>query len=119
MKIVKKYGRNDDYNFKTDKKLDCIKTGDYSDQKNLDRNKIILAINSFTTIWLLTLPEKFQEWFDQCKTLFNAINKAGTLGYFTGIPSFPHLTGLNTKNCLIGWPDPNKYEFLPMTWSLM
>jgi hypothetical protein len=31
MKIVKEYGRNDGYNFDTDKKLLCIKNGNYSD----------------------------------------------------------------------------------------
>jgi hypothetical protein len=36
MKIVKEYGRNDGYNFETDKKLLCIKNGNYSDQKKLE-----------------------------------------------------------------------------------
>ncbi|HEX5978949.1 MAG TPA: hypothetical protein VFY68_16825, partial [Nitrososphaeraceae archaeon] len=65
MNIVKVYGRNDGYNFETDNKLLCIRNGNYSDQRNFDRTKNTLAINSFMTIWLLTLPEKFQEWFEK------------------------------------------------------
>src|SRR5687767_12193258 len=45
MTIAKKYGRNDDYYFDTDKKLNCNKTGNYTDQENTDRTRIILAIN--------------------------------------------------------------------------
>src|SRR5687767_16020013 len=91
MHIVKKYGRNDDYNFETDPKLDCIKTGDYSDQKNLDKTKNILAINSFTTIWLLTLPEKFQEWFENRNLLSNAAPEGGTMFFFHWDPFFSTL----------------------------
>ena len=69
MKIVKEYGRNDGYNFETDKKLLCIKNGNYSAKKNTG-TKNTLAINSFMTIWLLTLPEKFQEWFEKRNSYF-------------------------------------------------
>ena len=57
--IVKRYGRNDGYNFEKDEKLTKIISGDFSDQKTNDKNRSILAIDSFMTIWLLTLPEKF------------------------------------------------------------
>src|SRR5687767_9319364 len=119
MKLLKKYGRNDDYNFETDEKLACIRFGKHSDQHTTNRTKIILGINSFTAIWLLTLPEKFQEWFEQRNTLSNAINDVGPTVFFTGIPTFPHYTTLNINTSLTGRPDKNRYEFLPDTWNLM
>ena len=60
MEIVKKYGRNPNYNFETDEKLNSIRCGEYSDLDN-NKNKDMLAFDGFMTIWLLTLPEKFQE----------------------------------------------------------
>src|SRR5687767_7993000 len=113
MKIVKKYGRNDDYNFKSDEKLACIRFGKHSDQHTTNRTKIILGINSFTTIWLLTLPEKFHKWFEKCKTLSNAINDVGTTVFFTGTPEFPFVQEYNLHTTLTSRPDKNKYEFLP------
>lgn len=62
MHIVKKYSRNCEYNFNSHPKL---ATGPSSDQSKTDRNKIILCIDGFLSIWLLTLPEKFKEWYNQ------------------------------------------------------
>jgi hypothetical protein len=118
MKIVKEYGRNDGYNFEIDKKLLCIKNGDYSAKKNTG-TKNTLAINSFMTIWLLTLPEKFKEWFEKRNSIFNVLTEVETVVYFTGIPSFPHFAEPNLQTSLTGTQDKDKYEFLPTTWTLM
>ena len=68
MFIVKTYGRNDLYDFTTDKKLSFIKYGEFSDVNCYGTEKQkILALDSFMTIWLLTLPEKFMEWCDKHK----------------------------------------------------
>src|SRR5687767_3348674 len=84
MHIAKKYGRNDDYNFNINRKLNCIKTGKYSDQKNYDKTKNIFAINSFSTIWLLTQPENFQDWIENRNSLSNAAPEGGTFVFLLG-----------------------------------
>ena len=43
--------------------LDKVKTGLYSAQGKTDVTKQTLAIDSFATIWLITVPEKFAEWY--------------------------------------------------------
>src|SRR5687767_13639114 len=84
MRVVKKYGRNDGYNFGTDEKLRCIRNGDNSDQTIIDRTKNIIAINSFTSIWLLTLPEKFKEWFENRNLLANLAPEGGDVVFSLG-----------------------------------
>ncbi len=61
--IVKTYGRNPNYDFDNDQRLFHIRNGNFSVRNHTDRTKQILLIDSFITIWLLTLPEKFQAWY--------------------------------------------------------
>jgi len=118
MQIVKKFGRNDKYNFENDEKLAKIKSGMHSVIENSVPPKSTLAISSFMTIWLLTLPEKFQEWFKNRNSLSNLAPGDDKL-FFTGTPSFPIFAAPNSQTSLIGHPDKIKYEFLPKTWSLL
>ena len=60
MQIVKTYGRKDNYKFENDEKLACLKSGEFGYENQNDKTRLILSIDSFMTIWLLTLPEKFQ-----------------------------------------------------------
>src|SRR5687767_12627348 len=71
MKIVKTFGRTDKYKFDNDEKLAFIISDQSGDQNTTDKNKNMLLIDSFMTIWLLTLPAKFQEWYEKCPTLFD------------------------------------------------
>ena len=65
MKIVKKHGRKPLYDWDKNTDLSLIKNGKWGeDEAENDRKKQILAFDGFTTIWLLTLPEKFKEWYD-------------------------------------------------------
>ena len=64
MKIVKKHGRDPHYEWENDCDLSLIKKGDFGEEAGNDNIKQILAFDGFTTIWLLTLPEKFKEWYD-------------------------------------------------------
>ena len=64
MHLLKKYGRSDLYEFSLDEKLSVIKSGFLDDVITNEKIKQILSFNSFISIWLLTLPEKFKEWFD-------------------------------------------------------
>ena len=61
------------------------------------------------TIWLLTLPEKFQEWFEKRNSIFNALTEVETFAYFTGIPSFPHFAEPNLQTSLTGTQHKDQY----------
>ena len=97
MSIVKKYGRNAQYNFKNDSKLTKIMKGDYGDQMSGDKVKNIIAIDSFMTIWLITLPEKFHEWWKYNRSQ-NKITKSEKFFNYNEVPSFPTFD-LNANTC--------------------
>ena len=62
MEVVKKYGWYYDYNFNPDETLTVIKSDFFNDQTKFNKYQAMLTFDSFMTIWLLTLPEKFEEW---------------------------------------------------------
>ena len=59
MQVVIKYRRSDLYEFDLNEKLSVIKSGISDDVITNEKIRQILSFNSFITIWLLTLPEKF------------------------------------------------------------
>ena len=59
--IVKKYGRDDKYNFSLDDRLSKILQGNYGFNTANDKRQNTLSLDSFMTIWLVTLPEKFKK----------------------------------------------------------
>ena len=61
MKIVQTYKRYPNYDLDNDEKLKKIIEGKYGSKTKTDKNHVICACDSFMTIWLLTLPEKFRE----------------------------------------------------------
>ena len=61
MEVAKKYGQYYDYNFNSDETLTAIKSGFFNDQTKFNKYQAMLSFDSFMTIWLLTLPEKFEE----------------------------------------------------------
>jgi len=65
MHVVKEFGRSKEYNFEKDQKLGAIVSGPYGDSTQTDLTKRTLSLDSFMTIWLLTVPEKFKEWFEK------------------------------------------------------
>jgi len=64
MQIVQTYKRYPYYDFDNDENLKKIIDGKYGSKTKTDKNHVICACNSFMTIWLLTLPEKFREWYE-------------------------------------------------------
>src|SRR5207253_1223255 len=60
MTIVQKYGRKQDYNFDNDENLLKVLNGPYGPQGKVNRNQVTTAFDSFLTIYLVTLPEKFK-----------------------------------------------------------
>ena len=115
MNIVKKYGRNAEYNFKNDSKLSKIKEGDFGDKLSGDKTKNILAIDGFMTIWLITLPEKFQEWRNYHRSQ-NKITMSEKFFNYNEVPNFPTFD-LNSNNSL--HINSTSKQFLPSTWNLM
>ena len=68
MKIVKKFGRKPDYDFEKDERLARIMDGNFGVGGKDTKNYVACAFDSFLTIWLCTLPEKFKQWFDYAET---------------------------------------------------
>jgi hypothetical protein len=116
--IVKTYGRNPDYDFRNDEKLAVIRNEYTSDNNMNDKTKMVLTMDSFMTIWLLTLPEQFKEWEKQHYELNNAGIKLNKRLSFTDSPSFPHFV-LDSYTSLVANPDTKSFELLPPNWNLM
>jgi hypothetical protein len=119
MTIVQKHGRKPYYNFYTDPKLQTILNGVSSPCQKNNKNYITCAFDSFLTIWLLTLPEKFKQWYK----ISNINNDKGfqktTKMDMTQRPSFPRFeqdsdnTKLSHHSLTLG------YNYLPDSWKLV
>ena len=119
MLIVQAHGRKPEYNFENDIKLKKILKGEYGLHTKNDKKSVTLAFDSFLTIWLLTLPEKFKEWYN-----FHPIKrekpyeKPKYLDY-TESPSFP--TFVMNQNSTKLHPVNEKtvsYKYLQKLWNL-
>src|SRR5687768_3988396 len=64
MTIVKNYGRQPNYNFEEDERLARIMNGNHGPRAKATKNQVICALDSFLTIFLITLPEKFKQWYE-------------------------------------------------------
>lgn len=62
MTIDQKYGRKPDFNFDNDENLAMVLDGAYGPKGKVNRNQVTIAFDSFLTIYLVTLPEKFKQW---------------------------------------------------------
>ena len=118
MKIVKKHGREPAYNWEEDPDLTVIRNGEFGGHEAAkNKLKVILAFDGFTSIWLLTLPEKFKEWYEY--HMQNNLNQPGVrckVLNLTEKPTFPIFDESHSKldcNPITG------YKFLPKTWNLM
>src|SRR5687767_4699680 len=71
------------------------------------------------TIWLLTLPEKFNDWYQ----LHNIHQLKGNLTTpFLPLrerPTFPFFPDLKKYTCLMPNEKNGTYNFLPSGWNLM
>jgi hypothetical protein len=119
MQVVKTYGRNPAYNFNTDEKLALIISNSYKEQRNNDKTKMILSMDSFMTVWLLTLPEKFKEWEENYDTWQIADNDDPPLMSYKESPYFPQYLA-PIHNTFLFTSDYNlSYELLPKSWNLL
>ena len=113
-----------EYNFATDERLDKIRKGKYGLAAKTDKKHVAIAINSFLTIWLITLPEKFKEWYD---FQHDGVNHSGWTHWkimdIHQTPDFPYFE--MDKDSTQLFPHdispllPNgTYNCLPTTWNL-
>ena len=119
MEIVKQHGQYNEYDFNSDKKLEFIKSNVWNNHIYNKKTRQILSIDSFTTIWLITLPEKFQEWFENHKKPNNANLKETLVMTLKESPSFPIFVHFNVSTKLPPSPYTKSYKLLPDTWNLM
>src|SRR5688500_6865467 len=101
MYIVEKYGRKNGYNFNFDEKLASIESGKYSQLQNTGKTGSILSIDGFMTIWLLTLPEKFNEWHEYHNGLIDNGDVGTTKILYSDGPKFPQFLSKNLSTCLV------------------
>lgn len=120
MKIVKLHGRKPSYNWDNDTDLSFIKNGEFGEKKyENDRKKQFLAFDGFTTIWLITLPEKFKEWYNHHLKI--GCDTPGVLPEMmktNEIPKFPKFETKDVHSKLLVYSTPN-YTFLPKSWNLL
>ena len=90
MSIVKTHGRNTEYNFMNNPKLKKFIEGESGDKELGDKSKNILVFDSFITIWLITLPEKFVEWYKHHNTLEEINSDLGPSLNYIEDPNFPN-----------------------------
>jgi len=120
MTIVRTHGRIPKYLFDKDERLKTIKLGDGGLEKaGDDPNKQEIAFNSFLTVWLLTLPEKFEQWYKyhHGQTTSKEVQQTNIFNLLD-TPSFP---GYNNKDCTALQPsaETGNFNFLPKTWELL
>ena len=120
MKVVQTYGRKQDYNFGNDENLWMILNGPFGPQGKVNRNQVTIAYDSFLTIYLVTLPEKFKQWYN--------LHQAGItndyvptekmdLGRFPVFPRFERESYWTKLSPRQGVTDD--YGYLPLTWNLL
>ena len=120
LNIVTKYGRNPEYNFEKDAGLEFLLQGEYGVFKQDEKVKQLLALDGFLTIWLITLPEKFKEWYENC----NKTNCAATFAArdihimdTMEVPNFPKFEGSKETKMALTYKAVS-YNFLPDSWNL-
>lgn len=117
MKVVKKYGRNVPYNFEKAPELDCIRKGQFGEIRQNEQNQKILGIDGFTTIWLVTLPERFRNWYE---TRHNTQQQEHNVMSYAELPLFPQFARDDARTELCPHnPDSNSFDLLPDTWNLV
>ena len=116
--LVHKHGNNLDYNFDRDVKLSKILEGKHGLQgARNDQKHITCAIDSFMKIWLLTLPEKFHEWYDNHKPGSDHSGHLHTYAHMDLFvkPTFPVFDKKVDSTTLYPNPNSKDYRFLPYT----
>ena len=119
MNIIKTYGRYPDFDFTPFPKLQKVLDGTYGVKNNRTQKENVCAINSFLTLWLITLPEKFEEWYNYCHEGFNldAAEQKPCMN-LNETPDFPKFRK-GKHVMLLPNPVTRSYSFLPISWNLL
>src|SRR5687767_14938073 len=118
LQVVKQYGRTAKFNFENSEKLKKIKHGQFGDNNNTNKVKSTVSIDSFMTIWLLTLPEKFKEWYESNNSLSTIVMEETSVMFLLDQPTFPEFAPNKTHTKLDKNPETKSYDFLPKSWNL-
>ena len=110
MEVVKMYGQYPQYDFSSDPLLNQILNGEYGVKDGTGSKKKVTKIDSFLTLWLITLSEKFQEWYDDFhgKRSEKKDNETSLMN-MSHEPTFPEFVGENTYTSLSPNPDKKNY----------
>src|SRR6476620_12308162 len=84
-----------------------------------DHKHITCAIDSFMKIWLLTLPEKFQEWYEyhKMKRDHSDHHDPNTPMDLFVKPTFPVFKKNVDSTALYPNPTTEMYRYLPPRWN--
>ena len=115
--LVKNNGRYDGYYFGSDYDLSEILNGKFGTELCNNQKKLTLCFDSFMTIWLLTLPEKFKEWFDHYDNNFDEEIQDRAHFNFAERPNFPFFDK-NDNTQLCKRENAKSWNFLPKSWIL-
>ena len=119
MTIVQKYGRKPNYLFENDEKLALIMKGNYGPKAKATKNQVTCALDSFLTIFLITLPEKFKQWYKFHNSGFQEGNFSPTKLVLSQTPMFTKYLKDSEFTRLSPCPPSDKYDYLPETWNLL
>src|SRR5688500_3840694 len=118
MKIVIKHGRKPNYDFGKDEKLTKIMEGSNGTEGKTTKNNVTCVFNSFLTIWLCTLPEKFKQWYEHHNSKTKKHAPATIIMDLNQAPSFPwYLAARHFTKLALPWK--HNYDHLPSSWNLL
>ena len=119
MEIVKQHGRKPFYNFGNDPKLAAILKGRYSPKAKATKAQVTSALDSFLTIFLITLPEKFKQWYDYHNSGKEQVHGTDVKMVLEQNPMFPVFKNLKEWSRLSPHPLTGMWEYLPASWRLV
>lgn len=117
MLIVHKHGKTPSYNYDKDPKITRIMEGPHGLKEKEDSKHAAIAIDGLMTIWLLILPEKFQEWYAFHNFPNYGFEKT-TVMKMNERPSFPMFATKKVKTNIHPHLATRNYKFLPTSWNL-
>ncbi len=91
----------------------------YGPKGKANRNQVTCAFDSFLTIYLVTLPENFKQWYDFHNAGIQDNYEPTTKMNLRHIPIFPMFENKSDHTKLSPNPVTEDYDNLPGTWNLL
>src|SRR5688500_17085588 len=96
-----------------------VLNGAYGPKGKANKNQVECAFDSFLTIYFVTLPEKFKQWYNYHNGgIWDNYAQAAKMN-LRGIPIFPMLENKSDHSKLFLNPVTEDYDYLPGTWDLL